>query len=539
MISIYIKKTKLNRFAVFGMLLLTVFFSCKKKEIIGEDPYGGGKPPLGVSFSEPDPNSGTGVEGDVVTIKVKGLLQYKGRFDFLVNEVKAEIADLTDSTINVVIPENSSTGGTSIVLDGQIFFGPKLTIEGKVKIDPTFKVKNGANNSIYDLTETPDGNYLMVGTFTNFEGQAASAPVNKIVMISKDGEFQASLKAGKGADGFLQNIVRLDNGKYMVAGGLTRFDSKEGINCITRLNSNGSLDSTIVPVINLSPLIPTRGLDTVSTFNGGVSGSITKTFVRENKVTVLGTFEYYGKFFYERSTRDNKVVDVTKMSSVLRMKEDGTMDSTFNFNPATKQSYEGFNGIVTDAIMQADGKIIAVGRFTRFNGLQANYIVRINTDGSIDKTFNAGTGADDTIISIRYNALTGKIMLAGIFKNFNGQATSGVAMIKPDGSIDNSFQFGQISGGSATFAQQLNNGKVVISGQFTKYNNVVRQGFMILNQDGTLAKGNNNTGVFQGQIAKLVETTSALGNPAILIVGSINKFDNQRVGNIVRIEIKP
>jgi hypothetical protein len=539
MISIYKKETKLNRFVVLWMLLLTVFFSCKKKDIIGVDPYGGGKLPLGVSFSEPDPNSGTGVEGEIITVKVKGLLSYKGKFEFLVNEVKAEVTDLTDSTVNVVVPENSSTGGMAIVLDGQTFFGPKLTIEGKVKIDPSFKVKNGSNNPIFDLQETPGGSYIIVGAFTDFESKAAAAPVNRIAMISKDGDFQSSLKAGKGADGFLQNIVRLDNGKYMVAGGLTSFDNKDGIGGVTRLNSNGSLDSAVATLINLTPLNPKNGWDTVSTFNGKVFGTVLKTFVRENKITVIGTFSNYGKCFYERSTRDNKVIDLTKMHAMVRMTEDGSMDSTFNFNQVTKQSYEGFNGFVNDAIMQNDGKIVAVGRFTSFNGISANYIVRINTDGSIDKTFNIGTGADDTINSIRYNSLTDKIILTGLFRNFNGQATDGVVMIKLDGSTDNSFRFGKIVGGAATFAQQLNNGKVVVSGRFGRYNDVVRQGFMILNADGTLAKGYNNTGAFLGQISKLVETTSALGNPAILIVGDISKFDTQKVGNIVRIEIKP
>lgn len=539
MISIHIRQVKVNRLAGLMVLLITLFFSCKKKDTIGEDPYGGGKLPLGVSFADPAADAGTGVAGDVVTIRVKGLLKYQGKFDFLINETKAEVVEMTDSTLNVKVPENASTGGVSILLDGQTFFGPKFNIEGKVSRDVSFKVQNGTNGTISDIFSTPDGNYLLVGNFSNFEGKAALAPVNGIVLISRNGEFQSSLQAQKGSTGFIQSITQREDGKYMVGGLFTSFNNRKGIFGITRLNSNGSLDTAVVNVINLTPLQAEKGRDTVAAFNGGVDGSILTTFVRDNKITAIGNFNNYAHIFYERSTRDTKVLDVTKMNSLVRMKEDGTMDSTFNFNPVTRQGYAGVNGEITDALMQADGKIIIAGKFTSYNGSAVSNIARVNTDGSLDQTFKVGSGADDGIISMRVNKLTNKIMLAGLFKSFNGIVSDGVVMLNADGAVDGSFKFGAILGGRPSFAAQLNNGKIVVSGGFNKYNNIIRQGFMILNADGTLAGGYNNTGAFQGQIWKLVETTSALGNPAIIIVGSIYKFDNQRVGNIVRIEIKP
>jgi uncharacterized delta-60 repeat protein len=214
------------------------------------------------------------------------------------------------------------------------------------------------------------------------------------------------------------------------------------------------------------------------------------------------------------------------------------MDSTYNYNPGTRQGYAGGNGDINDAFMQADGKIIAVGAFSSFNGLQANHIVRLNTDGSVDATFASGTGADGPVTSIRYNATTGKMVLAGSFKTYGGKTKSGVVLLNADGSVDDTFQFGELTGGVPNFAAQLNNGKVLISGNFNKYNNIIRQGFMILNADGSLAAGYNNTGAFQGRITKVVETTSALGNPAVILVGDFNKFDNTKVGNIVRVELK-
>ncbi len=519
------------------LLLILVSFSCKKKDVIQEDPYKGGKESLGVKFigDEPDPNQGA--PGDEVTFKVNGLAKYKDKFEFLINETKADVISFSDSTLTVKIPASASTGGTTLLLEGQSFFGPKFTVQGKVSIDAAFKAVNGANSTISDILAIPNG-YLLVGTFTNFESQAPAIPVNRIVSMNNDGSFQ-SLLSKDGANASILSINTMSNGKYAITGAFNNFNKRAGMNAVTILNSNGSLDTTIVQVINPNSEHPQLGYDTVAAFNGGVVGSVTKSFVRDNKITVLGNFQYFARYYYPRSTRDFKVTDLTRMPQIARLKENGEMDSTFNYDVTTKQGYAGTNGPINDAFMQADGKIVAVGTFSTFNGIQSNNIVRLNSDGSLDPTFATGTGADGPITSITYNAVAGRIMLAGNFKNFNGKAYNGIVMLNANGSVDETFKFGLLAGGIPNYAAQLNNGKIIVSGGFNNYNGVIRQGFMILNQDGSLAVGYNNTGAFEGRIAKMVQTTSALGYPAVLLVGDFTKFDNKKVGNIVRVEIKP
>lgn len=538
MISINTLNIRVNLMSMLLLLLVVVQVSCKKKEGFLDDPYGGGKQALGVKFIGDEASPSSGATGEEVTFKINGLAGYKGKFDFFINETKAEILSVSDSTLTVKVPENASSGGTTIMLEGQSFFGPKFSVDGKVSVDGSFKAVNGTNGPIFDLYQTPGGDYMMVGSFNNFENQAATVPINGIVLISRDGEFKNTLKAGHGSDGSILSINRLNSGKYIVGGFINSYNKRLGMNGVTRLNVDGSLDSSSVRVVNIKPDIPGAGLDTVATFNGGVFGVAYKTLIRDNKITVLGSFSHYVKYFYERSTRDFKVADITSMNQMVRMKEDGTMDSTFNYNPATKKGYAGGNGSIYDAFMQGDGKIVAIGTFSTFNGIPANHIVRINTDGSVDQSFNTGSGADGPVTSVTYNAVTGKIMLAGAFKNFNGKPREGVVMLNANGTVDDLFQFNQLVGGVPNYAHQLNNGKVLVSGGFTSYQGVIRQGFMILGQNGTLAAGYNNTGAFEGQLTKVVETTSALGNPAVILVGSFYKFNNTRVGNIVRVELK-
>lgn len=542
MISINIKNTRISLIKSVLLLSIILSFSCSKEAIIQEDPYKGGKEALGVKFTgeEPTPNAGT--PGDEVIFNIKGLEKYENKFEFLINETKATVLSSTDSTVTIKVPEDASTGGTTILLDGQSFFGPKFTIQGKVSVDPSFKAVNGTNGAIADIIATATG-YILVGAFTNFESQAPAIPVNRIVAMSNDGVFQTNLTTRLGADGPIQSINKLSSGKYMISGGFSSYNRITGTNGITRLNVNGSLDSMSVEVINPDPDRPSFGVDTVPTFNGGALGnppfSIVKSFVKDNKTIILGNFIYYLSYFYERSTRENKAVFGTKMPQLARLKENGELDSTYNFDPLIKGGYAGPNGPINDAFMQEDGKIVAVGAFSTVHGVQANNIVRLKNDGTVDNTFATGSGTDGPITSINYNATTGRILVAGNFRTFNGKSCNGVAMLNENGSVDEVFKFGQLAGGIPNYAAQLNNGKVLVSGDFNSYSGIIRQGFMILDQNGSLSKGYNNTGAFQGRIIKMVQTTSSLGYPAVLLVGDFTKFDNKKVGNIVRVEIKP
>lgn len=48
------------------------------------------------------------------------------------------------------------------------------------------------------------------------------------------------------------------------------------------------------------------------------------------------------------------------------------------------------NGSVESAVLEPSGKILIGGNFTRVNGSDRNYIARLNSDGSLDTTFDAG-----------------------------------------------------------------------------------------------------------------------------------------------------
>lgn len=546
-----------------AILAMAVMLSaCQKDEVELKDPYAGGKASLGIEFISKAPSPAIASPGEVVDLKVKGLKKYEGKFKFYVNEIEAEIVELTDEMISFRVPNDASTGGLWVTLndgtaalDNQTFFGPGLQIAGKVSVDKTFAVINGASSTVYSPLRLPSGNFLLGGAFDDYETtKAANLGLGGIVEVTALGAIEKTLKTGFGANGPIYSVTRItggsQNGKFLIGGFFSSFNSRrnnrQNILNLTRLNVDGTLDTTFVDVINLTPNDPAKNKDTVPSFNGGVgygneflSGMLVKRiFALGDKVYVVGNFGRYIRTFYERSTFDTRVYDNTKIKQIVRMNADGAMDSTYRFDVANKTSPASGNGAINDAVQLADGSLILVGSFTSFDGTTKNRIVKLKPDGTPDQTFATGTGANNDIFSIGYNATTKKIVVSGIFSSFNGQPLAGVALLNLDGSLSTGFTFPSLTGGFPAFARQLNSGKIIVSGSFNRYNGVLRQGFMVINPDGSLANGYNNTGVFIGLIYDMIEVTSSDGHPAAILVGDIIRFNNSVAHNVIKIELQ-
>lgn len=154
---------------------------------------------------------------------------------------------------------------------------------------------------------------------------------------------------------------------------------------------------------------------------------------------------------------------------------DNVRTSTPRFNPTP-----GANNIVRAVAVQADDKSVIGGDFTAFNSFPRNRIARIDTDGSNDATFNPGTGADDFVTSIAIYSNTGsqndgKIVVGGGFTSMNNIQRNGIARLNTGGSLDASFDPGTGANGVVRSVAVQADGKVVIAGEFTQVNGVARE----------------------------------------------------------------
>jgi len=93
----------------------------------------------------------------------------------------------------------------------------------------------------------------------------------------------------------------------------------------------------------------------------------------------------------------------------------GTPDINWNGAMSPYNSGVGANGGgVLDIAVQTDNKILIVGGFTSYNSVARNRIARLNSDGTLDNTFNPGLGANDVIFAIALQS-DGKIIIVGWF----------------------------------------------------------------------------------------------------------------------------
>lgn len=531
------KRLRLKNILYAGMISAFALSSCTKDIVLGTDPYEGGKGSLGIGFYNNYASVEVAKPGELVDFYVKGIKPYLDNIEFSINETKVEVISAKDSLVTIRVPEQISSGAAKIVVDGQVFYGPQLQIESDMTVDENYGVVNGFLGGVYDILPNAGG-FIVAGSFINFENEAVlnvaeSKKVyrNGILFINANGKTDAAMNFGKGAEGggFINSLAKTTDGKIMIGGGFGTFHRFKAFN-IGRLNSNGTLDTVIVDVINTTDK-PQNSRDTVSAFNGGVLGyPVLKLFgVSDNRVIAVGNFKEYYKIDYTYSSRDNRKFLVTKATGVIRMKADGSLDSTFAMENL------GANGSIMDAVMIDNERVVVIGSFTTYNGSPAPGIVCLKSDGSVDPSFVVN-GRVDRIFSVTYNEKLKKLAITGLFKSLGGR-TDGVAVLNTDGSVDQEFVFGDIGNEVANFAQVLNNGRVIVKGTFKMYNGIPRASLVLLEKDGSLLQRFNGQAPFAGSIYKILETTSSLGKPALLMGGGIYQYGQKTLGNIVRLEV--
>jgi uncharacterized delta-60 repeat protein len=136
------------------------------------------------------------------------------------------------------------------------------------------------------------------------------------------------------------------------------------------------------------------------------------------------------------------------------------------------------------------------GDFTSVNGASRNYLARLNSDGSLDSTFLNGMSGADTALFCLALQTDGKIVIGGWFNSFNGIGHMHLARLNSDGSVDTSFLNGVAGplGRVWSIAVQTNS-QIVIGGDFTSVNGVLRNHLARLNSNGNLDFSFLNSGV--------------------------------------------
>jgi uncharacterized delta-60 repeat protein len=146
------------------------------------------------------------------------------------------------------------------------------------------------------------------------------------------------------------------------------------------------------------------------------------------------------------------------------------------------------NDTVTDLAHQADGKILVSGNFTSISGQSRSVLVRLNTDGSLDSTFNHTiVGRVEAIVPLA----NGQIVVGGNLSSVGGSDRGDLVRLNADGSVDAGFS-PNVSGSVWTCIVQPD-GKIVIGGTFNFVGGMNSPELARLNSDGTFDSSFNVT----------------------------------------------
>lgn len=79
----------------------------------------------------------------------------------------------------------------------------------------------------------------------------------------------------------------------------------------------------------------------------------------------------------------------TGMMGVIRLNSNGTLDTTFNLTGSVLFNITPDDDLLMDMILQPDGKILLGGYSTSGNGSAGSFLIRILPDATLDTTFNS------------------------------------------------------------------------------------------------------------------------------------------------------
>jgi uncharacterized delta-60 repeat protein len=362
-------------------------------------------------------------------------------------------------------------------------------------VDSTFNtyddghLGDGFDNIVRTVALQQDGNLIVGGDYLNFNGTSATY----LCRLKPDGSIDTDFNSDLGLNGKVYASFIQDDGKIIIGGAFTTY---AGIiaNRLIRLNPDGSRDITF-------------------NSNGAGNGIVYDVMQQpDGKIIIVGSFTQYNG------------VTVNRVARILR---DGSLDTSFVTGSGSTKN-------ITNIQLELNGKIILSGNFTVFNGAESNHVIRLNSDGSIDRTLNIGTGFNNDVSALALQ-LDGKILVGGKFTSYNEIQANRIIRLNNDGSVDSGFLSGTaFSNDGVTVIKIDSANNIMIGGSFTgKYNGISVNRLAFLNANGTI-KSNFDIGSGPASASVLALENDIDGS--WFVGGSFSVFDSQNQGRLTKID---
>ena len=250
----------------------------------------------------------------------------------------------------------------------------------------------------------------------------------------------------------VNSIVVQPDGRILMGGAFTNY-AGSGKNNLVRLNSDGTVD----PGWNPGGTGPGNAVEDI-------------VLMPDGRIIIGGNFVEYNS---------------EQVQFVARLMPSGLLDGSFNIPP------NSINNEVLAVELHADEKVLAAGDFFMCYGHSMPHIARFNSDGSLDMSFDIGSGFDSRVHDLLVLPDL-RVLVAGDFSTFNGNPCGRVALLSPDGPYDPSMDNDPGLTGTVCTAHALlrqPDGKLLVSGAFSTHNGSPANGIVRLDIDGTRDPG--------------------------------------------------
>ena len=353
-------------------------------------------------------------------------------------------------------------------------------------LDTTFDPLAGADNAVYALALQPDGNILLGGDFRSVNRVTR----NRMARLLPSGLLDPTFNAGIGPNRPVRAMALQPDGRILI-GGFFNLVHGTNRNYFARLLSDGSVDTFFNPG---------------SAANNSVYAI---ALLPDGRVVIGGDFTAYNGF---------------PRAHVAIVNTNGSLNTVFN--PGT-----GADGTVFAVAVQNDGKVLIGGAFTNVGGMFRPRLARLNANGTVDTTFNPGLGPNDIVRAITVQP-DGRILIGGSFTLFNGEPWNYIARVLPNGAIDSNFLGLELGANGAVYDIKLQaDGKMVVVGDFTIFNEVTRRRITRLDQSGYTDPSIN----FGEGANSFIATALIQPDRKIVIGGGFTEVQGQRRDRIARL----
>ncbi len=446
-------------------------------------------------------------------------------------------SSLTADSTFPTITTNGSVEAVKVKPDGQILVGGSFTMvngfsQGRISLvnsDGSLDLSFNQNNpgvsgnfsvSVYDIEIRSNGKIVLGGRFLTYNGISRKClaqlnsdgsidlnfqdnPVLVVASTVFDLEIQSDDNVVVGVNfgerpvtvrrfnsagtidagynpfftraGRVRKILQQADGKIIIGG---EFPYVNGIkrNGLARLNADGSVDTTFVPAFNNE--VNQKIITAVAVQPDGKilygAQSVDQVFRLNTDGSLDTTFNtpFFGSA-NDISALANGQILIGGSYGIKRLNSSGTNDSTFSVSVS----------LVNKILVQSDGKIWIGGAFTQVTGIVRGRIARLNSDGSLDTTFNPPGGANGAVEDFDIQS-DGKVVLGGQFTALNGANHSKIGRLFGDGTRDTSFT--QSADGTVRAVKVQPDGKILIGGSMGFVQSESHVGLARLNSSGAI-----------------------------------------------------